>query len=281
MNMREENNFEEIFYEFLKKLEVINGVTLSHCMQAGVYGTNFGEYEKNYIIDDTTEIEGLEGFMFIDSISVGSYGFIEYKDEVESHQFIEVGNLMDGYEGELNVSAITAQPFTNRINLEYTINGNGEEIYSLANNYSFYLELNIYGCFKELDFWRKILYQSYMLFKAGDLIGTFINMFISFESMLRNKTGLGEAYKLNEIYKSYTNSNDAKLPKELHAYRLIRNELLHGGDDLASYLCEQDLLLLLMNICYLHDFKKPFEEVEKTKAIKEAIKKKYKRLNKR
>lgn len=277
--MREENNFEEIFYYLLKKLEVINKVTLSHCMQAGVYGTNSGEYEKNYIIDDTTEIEGLEGFIFIDSISVGSYGFIEYKDEVESHQFIKVGNLMHGYEGELKVSAITAQPFTNRINLKYIINGNGEEIYSLANNYSFYLELNIYGCFKELDFWRKILYQSYMLFKAGDLIGAFINMFISFESMLRNKTGLGEDYKLNYVYKSYTNSNDDKLPKELHAYRLIRNELLHGEDDLARYLCEDDLLLLLMNIHNLCYFDQPFEETEKTKATKEALKKEYKRLN--
>ncbi|MCM3389998.1 hypothetical protein LG296_20820 (plasmid) [Ureibacillus chungkukjangi] len=279
--MWEENSIEEIFYHYLTKLKVIKKANLSHCMTCGIYGTTYGKYEENYILNDMTEIEELSNFIFIDKISASSYGFIESKDEVSPDQFIKFGKLWTGYEGDFKVTNLSVQPFSNRVNLEYCLNNNADEIYQASINHLLYLELEVYGCFKDLNFWRKILYQSYMLYKAGDVTGSFINMFISFESMLREVTDLGEESKLNEIYATYTNSIEQLLPKELHAYRLIRNELLHGEDDLARYLVEYDLLLLLMNIRSLYEYKEPYKgeetKIKKTKAIKKALNKEYKK----
>ncbi len=132
---------------------------------------------------------------------------------------------MQGCDGHIDISKIATHPFSKRVHLQYSLNRDAHEIYLLAENNLLYLELGVYGCAKELDFWRKILYQSYILYKVGDIKGSFINMFIAFESMLRVETGLSEEASLNTVYCRYTGATNNMLSKELHAYRLIRNEL--------------------------------------------------------
>lgn len=248
------------FYEILEDLDAISQVEIELFSDVDIYGFEPRKFYDEFRMKWFQEFN-CDYFSFIEKVECWNYGFV-HLEEVS----LEDRSVYTGYDNtSFKIEEVKVNPFSNIFEFAFLMKGDITEIHLMANQSSLYLPLRVAGCPKNNEFWKKMLYQSFMLYKAHDLLGCFMNMFIAFEGMLRFNTGDGAEVKLNDVYYNYTGYS---LPRYLKAYRNLRNQIMHGNEGEFTKLSKEDLMILLINIHALETNKSIGYPKKDTKVIK-------------
>lgn len=249
------------FRLLLENLNILDTVTKDFYYDIDIYGYELKVYYQEFRLSTTEKIEFNE-FSLIDKTEIGDYGFI-IEDE-----YSETSTIHKGQAGTtFIIDSISPISYSDEVNLNFLIKGNPQDIEIIAFGRKLYVEISASGCLKNISFWKDSLYISYVLFKSSNILSSFMHLFIGIEGMLREYTN---NYKgsIHNIYKDYTNK---ELPNYLNAYRNIRNQVLHGNENIAHFLTEEDIGILIKSIDKLLHEKKSLSLKNSTTAIEKGL----------
>jgi len=252
------------FKDLLYLLDVLERVEKVHEFYLDIHGyeryTNYPDFRLKW-----REKMKFSNLSYIDEVEYSpGYGFL-----VDEENYNEESSLMDGQnQTRLSIESITIEPFNYYINYNFVINGDPQDIDVMADGRPFIVKLRITGCLNTAPFWKESLYLSYLLFKGNNILSSFMHLFITFEGLIRYHTGDTTTPSIHTVYKNYTREN---LPDYLNAYRKIRNQVMHGNENVASQLALEDLEILLDTIESLEENKTSVTLTENTIAIDEGL----------
>lgn len=252
------------FINVLSLLDVLETVEKTHEFHIDIHG-----YEKHTHYSDFrlhwTETITLPHLLFIDEVEFAPfYGFLiaEYEDRGERHLVTEQNNT------RLTLESIKMEPFSDEIDYHFTIYGEPKDISMMADSEIFVVDLNITGCLQTAPFWKQSLYLSYLLYKGDNILSSFMHLFITFEGLIRYHTNDTTTPSIHRVYKNYT---DERMSDYLNAYRNIRNQVMHGNENIASKLTHKDLDILIDTIEQLEVNKTSISVRKNTEAIDEGL----------
>jgi hypothetical protein len=252
------------FKELLSLLDVLETVEKVHKFYMYIYG-----YEKFIRYNDFrfkwTEKMKLSNLLFIDEVEcTPRYGFLVEEEEYNIESVLSTGQNYTN----LTIESITIEPFNYYINYNFVIDGEPIDIDIIADTNPFVAELRITGCLNTAPFWKQSLYLSYLLFKGNNILSSFMHLFITFEGLIKYHTSDTTTTSIHTVYKNYTSQN---LTNYLNAYRKIRNQVMHGNENVASKLTIKDLEILIDTIENLEVNKTSVTLTENTLAINEGL----------
>ncbi|MGA5662672.1 hypothetical protein ACPCZR_24665 [Bacillus bombysepticus] len=251
------------FREVLSLLDVLETKTITHKFYLDIHGylkhVRYPEFRMNHY-----EKLKFGDLLFIDEIDYGedygaNYGFVieESDDDLITEQNFS----------KIEIEYVKAEPFTDYIHYGFVIEGEPEDIDVIADGNPFQVDLNIIGCLNTAPFWKQSLYLSYLMFKGNNILSSFMHIFITFEGLLRDHTS-NTTSSIHRVYNIYTGDN---LPNYLDAYRKIRNQVMHGNENIASELTMEDLKILIKTITELESNQRSYNLIYTTPAIDEGL----------
>lgn len=255
--------------EKYKDLVLILGV-LEKVNKVRTINLDIHSYEKNKYYQEFSfgvgEKMDFPNLLFVDEVEHSpKYGF-----HIEDGQYDENSELIKG-QGSSNIAieSITLEPFKHYINYNFIIKGEPKDIDVIAEYNPFIVELTVTGCLNTSPFWKQSLYLSYLMYKGNNILSSFMHLFITFEGLIRFHTSYSTPpQSIHQVYKNYTTQ---ELPSYLNAYRKIRNQVMHGNENIASKLTVKDLEILIDTIKSLETSKTPISISENTLAINEGM----------
>lgn len=251
------------FKQVLSLLEVLKKVEKEHKFHIDTYGYEKYIYYPEFRFKCREEVK-FPNLLFIDEIEhVISYGF-----SIEDGQYNESVNLITGQQGtNIEIESVTSEPFNHYIDYNFIIKGEPEYIDDISGSNPFVAELTITGCLNTSPFWKQSLYLSYLFYKENNILTSFMHLFITFEGLIRLESS-NNREGLHMVYKNYTNQT---LPDYLDAYRKIRNQVMHGNENIAFQLTSDDLEILIDTILSLKLNKTSVSISENTLAINQGV----------
>lgn len=201
-------------------------------------------YEKHTYYQDFVHIETCDlsrQFQFINDAEVNDYGFHHPEwdslltENNNTRMKVEVGNIRH-YDREIDFKLI--------------IQGEPKDIDLLSEQGDLEISTTVTGtAHHNKSFWQESLYSMYHLYRIGNFIGAFMNGFIAFEGYLRSVSADYDT-KIAKLYKQMTGR---KFVQELKEYRDLRNDLMHGNENDAWMIDEEDIINLLSYFLEAYD----------------------------
>lgn len=233
----------KVNYEsLLSQLNVLKEIKREHKFNIDTHGydknTNYAEFKFQH----SEKIE-ISDFFFIDEVQHSYYGFLVYEAP-----YSDSSELIDGQDNTtIEIESVTLEPFKNTIIYNFIIKGLPRNIDLISQNNPFIVGLTLTGCLRHSPYWQQSLYLSYLMYKQGNILSSFMHLFITFEGLLRSypENQDGDFPSLHDAYYIYTNQ---QLPEYLNVYRTIRNQVMHGNENIASKLTFEDLGNLINTI---------------------------------
>lgn len=259
---------EEHFVIVLEDIGALQTVEEEICDQNfEIYGYNrdksYPEFNFNYTVSLDIPVSFL-----VDTVEPIDYGFL-----IE-----EGGSLVTGQDSaELILKDIIPNTFKGTITMQFVIVGDPKLI-DIMTEHEFVVKLTIRGCSKHELFWKQSLYHSFLLYKEENLLSCFMHLYIAYEGFIKSHVYLEESMTGREYpafweyYKKYT--GEKHLTKELEAFKYIRDQIMHGYENMTSKLTKEDIAILLFNINSLYKDHEPIKFKGKTRAIAAALKEK-------
>lgn len=252
------------FTELLSLLDVLETVEHTHKFYMDIYGYKKHIHYNEFRLKWTEKVK-FSNLLFIDEIECApSYGFLVEENEYNDESVLSTGQNHT----QLTIESITIEHFQHCINYNFIIDGEPKDIDIIADSNPFVAELIVTGCLNTAPFWKQSLYLGYLLFKADNILSSFMHLFITFEGLIRYHTSDTTTSSIHAVYKNYTGQN---MSNYLNAYRKIRNQVMHGNENMASKLTIKDLEILIDTIKNLEVNKTSVNLTENTLAINEAL----------
>ncbi|MDR2993607.1 MAG: hypothetical protein LBV11_07225 [Bacillus cereus] len=254
----------EKFKNSLSLLGVLEEVKTTHDFRIDIHGYERQKYYPEFRLPWAEKMR-FYNLLFIDEVEhAPRYGFFVGEDQYNDESELISGQNSSG----LTIESITIEPFNYYINYNFVINGKPEDIAVIADENRFFVELTVTGCLNTVPFWKQSLYLSYLMFKGNNILSSFMHLFITFEGLIRYHTSNTTTSNIHRVYQNYTNQS---LPDYLNAYRKIRNQVMHGNENIASKLTIEDLEILLDTIDSLEENRTSVILTENTQAIDEGL----------
>lgn len=228
-----ESNVLEKFVDLLTELEILKSIEKVCRFNVDVYGyekhVHYTEFRLRHFQEDVEH-----DFSFVDEVQfLNDYGFVIDEDASTK--------VLGQHRTELSIKSVTFDYSNDDLIFDFIIEGLPVDIDTIADTNPFEVELNIIGCLNDEMFWKQSLYLSYLMYKRHNLISCFMHLFIAFEGLIRHEI-TDTRSNVRQIFENYTGN---ELPEYLDAYRKIRNTVMHGNENIASLLNDDDISILL------------------------------------
>lgn len=243
------------FYDISKLLNVTkdkNITVQTEIFVSGLDKDHFDVGKSGYPIEIVIKLDDFEEFneLLVDDIEICDYGYhIPEHDE----NLIRVGN-----DCTIEYESIRIESFKKEATLFLKVYGDISDLYLIADNGPFQLELLVTGYSYNAEYWKQSLYVAKQMFRLQNKTGTFMHLFLAFEGMIKSKLAnliktLGPEASLHHILSEHVKTKVStnpyfKVPHYIHVYRKIRNDIMHGKVVYLEDLNNDDFALLLWTI---------------------------------
>jgi len=179
-------------------------------------------------------------FSFINTIKILEYGYTQPDSE----------ELLRDYNGtSMRLGINNINQYKGEIEFKQIIKGEPFDIDMLSQQGKFKIVMEVTGSLHiEKQFWQESLYNMYHLYQIGNFAGAFMNAFIAFEGYLRS---IAQDYK-SDVWEVYEMVVGEKFTKDLIYYNKLRNQLMHGNENNAKWMDEEEIFDLLSYFLEAH-----------------------------
>ena len=255
---------EEKFKDLLWLLDVLETKSKTHTFDIDIHGYEKSTYYHEFRMRWSEKLK-FSDLLFIDEVTFQPiYGFLTEEGKSEEDSIV----INEQHGTKILIDSIAMEPFGDNINYNLIIKGEPANIDIIADTFPLQVKLEVTGCLNTISFWKQSSYLSYLLFKGNNVLSSFMHLFITFEGLIRDYTSNTTTSSIHKVFKNYTGQ---ELPEYLDAYRKIRNQVMHGNENMASNLTADDLIILIETIESLENNRTAITLSETTLAIDEGL----------